>query len=93
MERITGICNQCGLCCYIGRYKCENLEVTGFIGMANATRCKVYEKRFNNMPIILKTPEGEVMHGYCLKGVKEEDDIIAQYIRTGQCSMKEELYG
>ena len=32
---------------------CENLEVSGQLGTEKATRCRVYEHRTANMPIIM----------------------------------------
>jgi hypothetical protein len=89
---LKGNCNQCGLCCFVGRYKCENLEVTSIIGAPSATRCKVYEKRYNDMPILLKSPEGHIRTGFCLKDTPGEEQSIIPLIRSGQCSMEEELW-
>jgi len=55
--KLVGECSKCGLCCYdeLG-FKCLNLEVTKAPGQPDATRCRVYDKRFNGMPIVMQHP-------------------------------------
>ena len=85
---IKGVCNQCGHCCYVGAFKCEYLDVGGIPGMPMATRCRVYDKRFTDMPILLADPYGNVKQGYCLHGSAAEEVDLASLIRQGQCSME-----
>jgi len=62
--KLTGTCNRCGLCCYdeLG-YRCLNLEVTASPGQPQATRCRVYDKRYDGMPIVLQHPTTADIHG------------------------------
>ena len=85
---LKGSCNKCGTCCFIGVFKCENLEVTGIIGMPNATRCKVYDKRYSDMPILLTAPDGRMMTGFCLHDSLAEEMELTKLIKAGQCSLE-----
>jgi hypothetical protein len=50
---VLGGCSQCGLCCLSKgrRYQCEHLEVVTEVGVLQGTRCRVYEERWQGMPI------------------------------------------
>ena len=87
---IVGECSKCGVCCFVGAYKCEYLEVGGIPGMPNATRCTVYDKRYTDMPILLADPYGSIKEGFCLHNSQAEEDSLIQLIRRGQCSLREE---
>jgi len=88
---LKGVCNQCGICCFIGAFKCEHLDVGGIPGMPMSTRCTVHDKRYTDMPILLTDPHGAVKQGFCLHDAgPAEDDILVQLIRQGQCSLQEE---
>jgi hypothetical protein len=54
-----------------------------------ATRCKVYDKRYNDMPILLVDHTGDVRHGFCLHGSEAEEMTLRPLIRQGQCSLEE----
>ena len=86
---LKGKCNQCGVCCYVGAFKCEFLDVGGTPGMPMATRCKVYDKRYTDMPILLTDPHGAIMGGYCLHDSQAEEMELKKLIRQGQCSLEE----
>ena len=86
---ISGHCNQCGVCCFVGAFKCEYLDIGGIPGNAMATRCRVYDKRWTDMPIILADPHGAIMQGFCLHGSQAEEFELTKLIRQGQCSMEE----
>lgn len=51
--RLTGLCNQCGLCCTTADgLRCEHLATTFRpVGEALATSCRVYGQRRHFMPI------------------------------------------
>lgn len=85
---LTGLCNRCGNCCFVGPFKCENLEVSGLPGTPNATRCKVYQSRYTDMPIMLTAPNGAIVRGYCLHGSKAEEMELTKLIHEGQCSLE-----
>ena len=87
---LSGVCNQCGVCCFAGAYKCEYLEVGGIPGMPMATRCTVHAKRYTDMPIMLIDPHGAVKQGYCLHDSQAEEHELIKLIRQGQCSLQEE---
>lgn len=63
--RLEGACNQCGLCCTMAvngtRVACEFLEITRVPGEPLATRCTVYDRRWQGMPIRMVDPEGLVV--------------------------------
>ena len=52
---LVGDCNQCGACCEMESegvtLRCENLEVLGPIGQPEASRCRAYQTRYDDMPI------------------------------------------
>jgi len=92
MIHLTGTCNQCGLCCYdeLGA-KCLNLEVVKdkYPGQPEATHCRVYDKRYDGMPIILQHPaDGSIRGGTCrLNSVAETLSIIETGFGKG-CSLE-----
>jgi hypothetical protein len=55
-----------------------------------ATRCKVYDKRYNDMPILLVDHTGDIKHGFCFHNSQAEEDSLIPLIRRGQCSLTEE---
>lgn len=74
---LKGTCNQCGLCCYIGAFKCEHLDVGGIPGMPMATRCDIHDKRYTDMPILMVDPHGAVKQAFCLHDAgPAEDDAL-----------------
>lgn len=87
---LKGNCNQCGLCCFIGAFKCEHLEVVGIPGAAMATRCDIHEKRYTDMPIVMVSPQGEIKHAFCLHDAGPAEDFeLTKLIRRGLCSLEE----
>jgi len=90
MIKLVGECNRCGLCCYdAAGAKCLNLEVISTPGQPNATRCRVYNKRYDGMPIVLQHQEsGELIGGVCrLDSIDETLAIINSGIGKG-CSLE-----
>jgi len=89
MIQLTGTCNQCGLCCYWQGCKCLNLEVIKAPGQPDATRCRVYDKRYDGMPIVLQHRQtGEIFGGTCgLDSTEETLSIIESGIGRG-CSLE-----
>jgi len=69
--------------------KCLNLEVISRPGLPNATRCRVYDKRYDGMPIVLQHPAtGEIRGGVCrLDSTAETLSIIETGIGKG-CSLE-----
>ena len=89
--RLTGVCNQCGVCCITRDGPCEMLEVTRELGAPYAARCKVYDKRYNGMPITIIAPDGSRVEKkyYCAKdSVAEMKVVIERGIMLGKCSLK-----
>jgi len=88
--QLTGTCNKCGLCCYdeLG-FKCLNLEVVKAPGQPDATRCRVYDKRYDGMPIVLQHPQTcDFRGGTCGKdSLTETFAIIEAGIGKG-CSLE-----
>ena len=88
---LKGTCNQCSRCCWIGSFKCEHLEITGIAGMPWSSRCRVHDKRYTDMPILMTDPHGAIKQAFCLHDAgPAEDDRLIQLIRQGQCSLREE---
>ena len=89
--KLTGECNFCGACCFSrSGAVCENLEVLTRPGLPNATRCRVYAKRYNGLPIRMITKAGRILRGYyCAKNsVAEVKTIIEMGIKKGFCSLR-----
>lgn len=93
VKRLAGACNGCGMCCtgeWEGKtYKCLHLEITRSVGQPNATRCRVYDKRFDGMPVPLvdETTNQVFTLGWCWKDSEEETAaIISRGIGRG-CSL------
>jgi len=88
--KLTGTCNKCGLCCYddVGA-KCLNLEVVKAPGRPDATHCRVYDKRYNGMPIVLQhAASGSIRGGVCsLNSSAETLAIIETGLGKG-CSLE-----
>ncbi len=83
---LVGICNQCGLCCMDGRDRCINLEIMAI----GTTRCRLYQERYNGMPIVLVSPDNIVTHvGICGKDSIYEDRAIIQKGIGKGCSLRE----
>lgn len=80
---LKGKCNQCGACCYVGDAKCTNLLTDG----ARA-ECAIYANRIPGMAIILRKPDGSWLEGVCNHQLPKEEDILAQLITDGICSME-----
>lgn len=86
---LKGTCNQCGNCCTLGPYVCANLDVKAPIGTPLATRCLVYNRRSNDMPIVLVNYKtGDAFNGYCLHGSKAEEMALTDLVRQGKCSLE-----
>jgi len=88
--KLTGTCNQCGLCCYSPEgFKCLNLEVVKVPGQPEATRCRVYDKRYDGMPIVMQDPTtGELYGGTCaLDSFTETMAVIESGFGKG-CTLK-----
>lgn len=93
-RELIGECNLCGLCCYVqnpatGTFlKCEHLKVISQPGMPNATKCGIYEKRYNGMGIALASKDGqEWAHGMCAEGTPAAiNHIVESGIGKG-CSL------
>ena len=95
MVQFTGDCNQCGICCVTHidghRYFCEHLEVKN-LGEPGGTRCKVYDKRYDRMPITLMREDmGACEWSFCFKGSLEETKIILKYGIGQGCSYQVEM--
>jgi hypothetical protein len=88
--RLAGACNRCGVCCTLtidGRAtRCEHLEVDGALGTPQATSCRRYVSRYDQMPIwLLDARTGQpFLRTVCLKGTPEETaSIITRGIGRG----------
>src|SRR5262245_49248096 len=85
---VVGECNLCGLCCFnpATGTRCSQLEVTGKPGEPYATRCLVYDQRYDGMPILMVDRDGKPTseNRVCTKDSIEEDlSIIASGIGRG----------
>lgn len=88
---LKGACNLCGVCCFIGDFKCTNLKVNGVpIGLPNASYCTVWDKRYTDMPIRLVDHFGNVVEGFCLHGSKAEEMELTRLIKEDRCSLEVE---
>lgn len=101
--RWAGTCNQCGLCCTIDvqhngrqmRLSCEHLRVylSGGVplpvGHPEATKCAVYERRVDGMPIKMLDATGTArMEGQCRQNHWLEDErILVRGLGKG-CSLR-----
>ena len=87
---LLGSCNRCGRCCVAMvegvRFICENLEMTS-LGNPEGSRCLVYNKRFDGMPIVMLNDEGDAfVPAVCHKDSEAEvRDILERGIGNG-CS-------
>lgn len=92
--KLLGSCNQCGACCQAtygnAIVTCEHLEVTGEIGEPEATRCLVYDRRYDGMPIRMRGPDGLMVPTRCSKGSVNEIVQVIQRIGRG-CSYTVEV--
>lgn len=90
---LTGLCNQCGLCCQIGEYQCMYLVVADGlkIGDPAATFCAAYARRYDRMPIVMFNGDGtKFFPTVCATGSQaEEDGIVERGIGKG-CSLVRE---
>jgi hypothetical protein len=80
----TGKCNSCGRCCqtfvpdgsgYIV-LNCENLEILNVPGQSQATRCKVWDKRWAGMPIKLMHMGRYVADSKCIPQYPRPQDAV-----------------
>lgn len=86
--RLSGLCNRCGLCCFDGELRCQNLIVIGKPGEPLATACSRHGSRYNGMPITMFDPEGRSYDGYfCHNDDLETAVIIERGIGKG-CSLE-----
>ena len=91
--KLRGECSKCGLCCVgtapdgVG-WHCEFLMVTPTVplGLPEATKCGVYERRWNGMPIRLVRNDATMVAGVCFKNCWEETHQILPHIGKG-CSL------
>lgn len=86
--RLTGTCNQCGLCCLEGSARCINLEILAPLGTPGATRCKVYKERYPGLPIVMIDNGKIVAIAACAHGSSMDDEIIIQKGIGKGCSLK-----
>ena len=86
--KLTGDCNRCGMCCFMGRYRCVNLLVEGKPGEPKATKCGAYSIRYNAMPIVMIDPEGEIVDAFCRHDDPNEGILIASRGFGKGCSMR-----
>ncbi len=88
---LLGACCRCGACCDDPIYgRCENLivEEGKKIGEEGASRCGVYEKRYNGMPIRVISKTGAILNTVCLKdSVEETKEIVTRGMGRG-CSLR-----
>ena len=88
-SKLIGNCNRCGLCCYVGPYRCINLIVMGKPGDPEATKCAVHGVRYDRMPILLLDTDGRIAgESVCgLDSEEETESIIEKGIGKG-CSLE-----
>lgn len=91
---LKGSCNRCGLCCTADvegvPVVCDHLRMFSFssLGKPEATQCRAYERRVDNMPITMRSFDGTVLvHAVCRKGPGEVPVILARGIGKG-CSLE-----
>lgn len=89
MSTLVGACNQCALCCMIGKLRCGHLILRRRPGSPMASRCAIYATRYDGMPIVLYDEKGRLRgHGVCAKDSPEDTaNIIARGIGKG-CSLQ-----
>lgn len=83
--KLVGECHRCGLCCEFKGYRCLNLIAPAPIGIVPAilpgpTTCRVYDRRYDRMPITLMDARGNIARGECAKDSLTE---VATIIETG----------
>ena len=90
--QLTGECNFCGLCCVKDGFRCANLIITGEIGDPEATKCAVYDIRYDGMPIIMIDGNGNSkIGGKCwYRSDRETLEILDSGIGKG-CSLTPEV--
>lgn len=88
LPKLVGKCNQCGLCCYVWGYKCINLIVDGYPGEPGATRCGVWNLRYDGMPIKLVNGKGRIVgESKCALNTAKEVETVIPHIGRG-CSLE-----
>ncbi len=97
LQKITlcGECNRCGLCCveHVGKDRliCEHLEMSN-LGHANGTRCRVYDRRYDGMPIVMFADDGGGwVPSVCFKDSPGEVHAILEKGIDQGCSLTVEL--
>jgi len=85
---LKGECSRCGNCCTIGDFKCTNLLLAGKLGTACASLCAVYEKRYPDMPIIMRDSFGNTMAAFCLHNTAAEEFELTKLIIEKKCSLE-----
>ena len=85
----NGECNQCGLCCTHNGTQCLYLAVGKAIGEPFATKCEMYDTRYEGMPIpIVDSADRRfVKFSVCRKDSARESEIIGRWIGKG-CTLK-----
>jgi len=88
--KLIGECNKCGLCCYSPEgFKCLNLEVVKVPGQPEATRCRVYDKRYDGMPIVMQQRgTAAITGGVCRKDSFDETMAIFETGIGKGCSLQ-----
>jgi len=85
---LKGECVRCGNCCTIGDFKCTNLAVSGKLGTACAAFCTVYNKRYPDMPILMRDQYGNSMEAFCMHNTHAEEIELTRLIIEGKCSLE-----
>lgn len=83
-QMITGTCNRCGACCYVGEFRCANL-VDAPDGRAS---CAIHANRVPGMVVIMTRPNGDWIEGICNHTLPIEDRLLTPLIEQGVCSME-----
>lgn len=89
--RLTGLCNQCGLCCELDGLRCIHLIVKpGLkVGEAGATYCRVYASRFDRMLIPMVNTDGVIVDiKTCGKDSRAEAEAIVERGIGKGCSLE-----
>ena len=88
--KLSGECNLCGACCLgINGERCEHLQLLTAVGMPSGTRCDIYQKRYDGMPIVMVAKDGSRISGQyqCALNSPAETQAIVGCIGRGLCSM------
>ena len=87
--KLVGECNRCGLCCFAGEFRCQNLIVTGKPGEPMATACAVHRSRTPGMFILFFDSQGRVAaDGVCGHNTPAEPLVIIERGIGKGCSLE-----